>query len=462
MNKEEFRLMLQEGETQKIEFKESLEGIDKEMVAFANSSGGRILIGVDDNGAVKGVNVTNVFKSQVQDIANNCEPKVEIFFEIFGNVLIINVVEGKNKPYMCKKGFYLRMGPNSQKLPRDDILKFAIQEGSLRYDEQINHGFDFRKDFDERKFRDFLEAGNITVNLPFENILFNMKLAGKERDKYYFRNAVSLLFSKDVKKFNSSAYTTCVLFKGNTRAHIIDRKDFDGGLIEQVRDAVSFVEKNIMLTYQIKTLKRKEIPQYPVDALREGIVNAIMHRDYFEKGSNVFVYVYDDFIEIVNPGGLFGITKDQLGKVCVRRNEIIADLFKMVDFVEKAGTGIQRMKTAMREAGLKEPKIEVSDNFFMITFYGHKREELGEIAEGRDIIELNERQEKGLAYLERNEFITNTEYQELCLTTKKTATRDLTELVKLDLLVKRGITGKGTKYSLSVAKGTKGDKGDKG
>ncbi len=432
MNKEELRLILQEGETQKVEFKESMEGIDKEMVAFANSSGGRPFVGVYDNGTVKGINVTNALKSQVQDIANNCEPKVEIFFEIFENVLIVNVVEGKNKPYMCKKGFYLRMGPNSQKLPRDDILKFAIRGGSLRYDEQINPEFDFRKDFDDRKFRDFLEAGNITVNLSFENILFNMKLAERSGDKYLFRNAVSLLFSKDVKAFNSSAYTTCVLFKGNTRAHIIDRKDFDGGLIEQVMDAVNFVEKNIMLTYQIKTLKRKEIPQYPVDALREGIVNAIMHRDYFEKGSNVFVYVYDDFIEIVNPGGLFGITKDQLGKICVRRNEIIADLFKMVDFVEKAGTGIQRMKTAMQEAGLKEPKIEISDNFFMITFYGYKKEELGRISEGRDIIELNERQKKFVEMLEERGELTRVDYEKITTASKRTAIRDLS-----DLLVKR-------------------------
>ena len=427
--------MLQEGETQKIEFKENLGGLDKEIVAFANSSGGRIFIGVDDNGIVKGISVTNAFKSQVQDIANNCEPKIELSLKSFENVLIVDVAEGKNKPYMCKKGFYLRMGPNSQKLPRDDILKIAIQEGQLRYDEQIDYDFDFKEDFDERSFRDFLEAGNITVNLPFENILFNMKLAEREGSKYYFRSAVSLLFSKDVKKFNSSAYTTCVLFKGNTRAHIIDRKDFDGGLIEQVRDAISFVEKNILLTYQIKTLKRKEIPQYPVDALREGIVNAIMHRDYFEKGSNVFVYVYDDFIEIVNPGGLFGITKDQLGKVCVRRNEIIADLFEMVDFVEKAGTGIQRMKTAMQEAGLKEPKIDVSENFFMITFYGHKKEELGRISEGRDIVELNERQKKFVEMLEKREELTRVDYEKITAASKRTAIRDLNDLLMKKIVV---------------------------
>jgi len=460
MDKENFKLMLQEGETHKVEFKESQEGLDKEIVAFANASGGRILVGVKDDGTIKGLKVTNAVRSQIQDIANNCQPKVRIDLEAFENVLILNVAEGKNKPYMCKKGFFIRLGPNAQKLPRDDILKFAIREGSLRYDEQINYEFDFEKDFDKKEFKEFLETSNITVNLAFENILFNMKLAEKEGNKYFFRNAVPLLFSNDIKKFNSSAYTTCVLFKGTTRAHIIDRKDFDGGLIEQVRDAVKFVEKNILLTYQIKTLARKEIPQYPIDAIREGIVNAIMHRDYFEKGSNVFIYVYDDFIEIINPGGLFGITKNQLGTVCARRNERIADLFKMVELVEKAGTGIQRMKDAMQKAGIKEPKIEPFENFFMVTFYGRKKGELGKISEGREIIELNERQESALESFKENEFITNTEYQKVCKTTKKTASRDLAELVKLGLLVRKGITGKGTRYCLAATKETKGDKGD--
>lgn len=459
MKEKELKIILQEGETHKTEFKESLEGIDKELVAFANSSRGKILLGVRDDGTIKGINVTNALKSQVQDIANNCEPKIEISIESFKNILVVDVAEGKNKPYMCKKGFYLRLGPNSQKLPRDDILKFAIKEGSLRYDEQINKDFDFKKDFNERTFREFLKASKITVNLPTKNILVNMNLAEKQKNKQQFKNAVALMFSKDIKKFNSSAYTTCVLFKGNNRANIIDRKDFEGNLIEQVEDAIRFVEKNIMLTYQIKSLRRKEIPQYPINAVREGIVNAIMHRDYFEKGSNVFVYIYDDFIEIVNPGGLFGITKNQLGKICARRNERIADLFKMFGLVEKAGTGIQRMKDAMLKAGLKEPKIEPSENFFMITFYGHKKDELGKISEGRDIVELNERQKKALEYLKENEFITNTKYQKVCGTTKKTASRDLAELVTLGILMRRGVTGKGTSYYLATSKGTKGDKG---
>jgi len=443
MNRQELKLILQEGETSKIEFKENTRGIDKEVVAFANSSGGRIFLGVGDDNTIKGIAVTNELKSRIQDTANNCKPPIDINLSVIDgidNILIVEVLEGSNKPYMCKGGFFARIGPNSQKLSRDEILKIAIKEGKVRYDEEINTDFDLNNDFDEKRFTDFLEESGITANLPYENILINMNLAEKKKDRYYFKNAVPLFFSKNIRRFNTSAYTTCILLKGNTRSYVIDRKDFDGNLAEQVEDALRFVKKNTMLAYQIKDLVRKEIPQYPIDAIREGIVNAVMHRDYFETGSNVFVYIYDDFIEIVNPGGLFGITKDELGKICVRRNERIADLFKIRGLVEKAGTGIQRMKDAMGTAGLKEPKIEVSENFFIITFYGHKKEGLGEIAEGGEIIGLNERQKNALEYLTKHNYITTRIFSKLVSISERQARYDLNDLVKKGIILAEGKT----------------------
>lgn len=448
MNREELKLILEEGENRTTEFKENIEGLDKETVAFSNAHGGRILLGVSDSGVIKGINMTNRLKSQIQDIANNCQPRVNILIEEFDKILIIEVPEGEKKPYMCSRGFYLRIGPNSQKLSRDEILRFAIQEGGVRYDEQINTRFDLREDFDERRFSDFLKRSKITVNLPYENILANLDLAEKQEGEYYFKNAVGLFFSKNIRKFNRSAYTACILFKGRDRSHIIDRKDFDSNLVEQVEEAIRFAERNTLLAYQIKGLERKEIAQYPANAIREGIVNAIMHRDYFETGSNVFVYIYDDFIEIINPGGLFRIKKEELGKICARRNELIAELFRMLGLVEKAGTGIQRMKDAMKNAGLKKPKIDVSENFFTIRFYGHKKEELAKISEGKEIIKLNERQKKAIEFVKEKGRITNREYQKLNNTTRETAKLDLDKMSRLEIFERKG-SGRGIFYTLS-------------
>ena len=114
MNKIELRLILEEGEGYKIEFKESLTNIDREITAFANSSGGRIFLGISDNKEIKGVDLTNKLKSQIQDIANNCQPAVKIIFDDYRNILIVTVREGDDKPYKCSSGFYTRVGPNSQ------------------------------------------------------------------------------------------------------------------------------------------------------------------------------------------------------------------------------------------------------------------------------------------------------------------------------------------------------------
>ncbi|MFH1365153.1 MAG: ATP-binding protein, partial [archaeon] len=104
MNKKEFKFILSEGEGQFIEFKEKFgEGFVKEIVAFVNSIGGRIFLGVNDEGEIKGITLTNKLKSQIQDLANSCDPRIEISFEELDKVLIINVLEGKNKPYSCKE-----------------------------------------------------------------------------------------------------------------------------------------------------------------------------------------------------------------------------------------------------------------------------------------------------------------------------------------------------------------------
>src|SRR3989344_6533623 len=143
MEKKELEFILQGGESYKVEFKESINNIDKEIVAFANASGGRIFIGISDDSKIKGINITNKLKSQIQDIANNCKPSIRIFIEEIGDVLIINVEEGKDKPYECSSGFYKRIGTNSQKLKRDEIVELFKLEGKVRFDEMVNDKFDY-------------------------------------------------------------------------------------------------------------------------------------------------------------------------------------------------------------------------------------------------------------------------------------------------------------------------------
>ncbi|MEI8004527.1 MAG: ATP-binding protein, partial [Methanothrix sp.] len=156
MDAEVLQQILEEGEGQKIEFKESLANLDKELVAFANASGGRIFIGITDDRKIKGARGSNRLNSQVQDAANNCDPPVEIGMESFRDVLVINIKEGNDKPYKCGSGFYRRVGPNSQKLCRSEIIEFLKDEEKIRFDDLRNSQFVYDEHFDSKKLDRFL------------------------------------------------------------------------------------------------------------------------------------------------------------------------------------------------------------------------------------------------------------------------------------------------------------------
>src|SRR3989338_2249921 len=176
MNKKELDFILQEGEGYKIEFKESLNNLDKEIVALANAEGGRIFLGISDDNKVKGIKIDNKLKSQIQDIANNCDPAVKVGFEEFGNILIINVEESDNKLHRCKDGFYLRQGPNSQKMKTEDIKNLIFAQGKIKFDEIALADFDFN-DLDDKALDEYLDMAGIKRRTDNKSTLFNLGVA---------------------------------------------------------------------------------------------------------------------------------------------------------------------------------------------------------------------------------------------------------------------------------------------
>jgi len=369
MTKKQLQFIFEQGENYKIEFKEKFDKtMARDMVAFANVSGGKIFLGIDDKNQVKGISLTNKLKSQIQDLGRNCDPEIKISLKAKNNLIIIKVPEGDNKPYKCSKGFYLRQGPNSQKMSRDEILALAVGEGKIRFDEQICEDFDYLKDFDKDKFEHYTREAQISNILNIKDILINLSAAKLINSKLKFNNAGVLFFAKNPQRFFVDAMMDCTLFKGNDRVDILDRKIFRTGLFEQLLEAIIFCEKHLNLRYEFKGAKREEKYEIPIRAIEEAIVNSLMHRDYFFKGSHNTVYIYQDFLEISNPGGLpKGLKKQDFGKRSVRRNLIIADLFSRTKYVEKVGSGIKRMQNAAKKAGIKGPKFKFG-NFFDIIF----------------------------------------------------------------------------------------------
>ena len=365
----DLEILIQQGEGTTLEFKERLSSsLAREVVAQANTIGGRILLGVRDDGIVTGIRDSNALRARIEDIARNCDPPVNVLAQPVGEVFVVQVRESDAKPVQCSDGFFWRQGAVTQKLGRDEIRDFSRVEGVIRFDLYPCPRFRYPEDFDREKFETWLGYSGITGRLPVEDVLVNIEAAEQAGGKLLFRNAGVLFFARNVRHFFPEAYITCLLAKGTDKVHILDRKDFDGGVVADVEDALRFVERNTRTAYRIDGLRRQNIPEYPTRAVREAITNAIMHRDWFFDGANVFVEIYTDRIEVSSPGSLpKGLTLAELGRRSIRRNALVADLLHRIDFIEKAGTGIRRIRDEARELDCPEPEFE-ADSFVTVIF----------------------------------------------------------------------------------------------
>ena len=260
----------------------------------------------------------------------------------------------------------MRQGSNSQKLSTDEIRNFFNKEGKILFDEGINSEFNFGKGFSKSKFEEFVKQAKLSRTISDEDILKNLGVLTENKK---FRNAGVLFFCDNIEKFFRHAIITCVLYKGTNKYKIIDRKDFAEDTISNYNGAITFLIRNLRLEYKIETAgPREEILEIPENALREAIINAMAHRDYNERGANIQIDIYDDRVEISNPGGLVpAIKKEEFGKKSMSRNPLIFSLFKSADLVEKVGSGIGRMREAMENAKLPAPKFEFN-SFFTVIF----------------------------------------------------------------------------------------------
>jgi ATP-dependent DNA helicase RecG len=220
------------------------------------------------------------------------------------------------------------------------------------------------------------------------------------------------------------------------------KEEIRGTLAEQARRAEAFVVSNMRRGVRLEGLERIEETEYPVDVVREAIVNAVAHRDYQIRGDEIRVLMFSDRIELYSPGRLPGhVTVKNLLHERFSRNESIVQVLSDMGFIERLGYGIDRMIRLMSEAGLPTPRFEETAAGFRVTLFGPGGSLISKDVDARRWrhLGLNERQEKALAYLADKQRITNREYQELCPdVSAETIRRDLADLVSKDLLLKIG------------------------
>ena len=363
MTKEELMHLISLGEGQTIEFKRSLsEDFGREIVAFANTLGGTLLVGVDDEGRIVGVEHANRMKARIQNTAGNLEPPVRVLVETIDSVIAVTVPQSPDRPHSSGGRFYIREGATCQQMGRSRIREFFFREGLLFFDAMPSTEFELKKDLVSARYRAFARSAGISPKLEMMHALTNLRLVTHNA----MTNAGALFLCDRASRFIFSATISCALFQGTGKARILDQKKFDAAIPSMYADTLNYLQSHLNTEYIIAA-GRTERLELPEAALREAIINAIAHRDY-RNPANIQVYIFFDRIEIHNPGGLVpGLKLSDLGKRSAPRNPLLFSILYRMDFVEHVGSGINRIKDAMAEYGLPEPVIEADENWFAVT-----------------------------------------------------------------------------------------------
>lgn len=262
-------------------------------------------------------------------------------------------------------------------------------------------------------------------------------------------NAAVLFFCRNPQDFIPQSSIKLARFRGSTRMEFIDSQELQGDVYKMLDDVEKFFKRNTRLAGKIVEFKRIDIPEYPYEAVREAVINAVAHRDYVRTGGNVQIDIFYDRVEVTSPGKILpGLDIKNLEGVHETRNKVICKIFHETKDMERFGTGIAKMKHLMKEHGLYPPSLTQPGNFFRITFYGPGDKILdlvSSIPEERQIdlkkMGLNERQIEALRLMvNEKKKISNKEYVTRFNVTRKTALRDFKLLERLGYIKAEGIT----------------------
>lgn len=337
----------------------------------------------------------------------------------------------------------------------DSLVVFLEEKGVISkpsFDSMVCRDAAY-KDINEELVKDFLENRAIKrkVEIPKISIrdflVKTIKVVKVEDGILKPINAAVLFFCDNPQDFIPQSTVKIARFKGTTRIEFIDSQELTGPFYKILDDLENFFRRNTRLASKIVEFKRIDIPEYPFEAIHEGTVNAIAHRDYFRSGSNIQIDIFDDRIEITSPGELLsGLDIKHLEGVHETRNKGICKIFHETKDMERYGTGITKMKNWMRTHGLKPPAITQPGDFFRITFHGPGDKILDlvpSIPKERqtDLRELglNERQIEALRLmLNEGKKMTIKVYTNLFNISDKTAKRDMKKLVKTGFVAKIG------------------------
>ena len=436
-------------ESQNIEWKEIWKDeYLKWICGFANANGGKIFIGKNDKGEIVELKNSNKL---LEDIPNKIQNHLGIICDVILHKedekhYIEIVVKPHEVPISYKGKYHYRSGSTKQELKGASLNEFLLKKVGKTWEEALEQQATFDDILDEA-VKEFQYEAHQSQRYPmikgetdYKKIFSNLRLYKNNALK---RSAL-VLFGKDPRNYMINAFVKIGKF-GNSESELLFQEVVEANAFQLADKTIEILDKKYFKkTISYQGLNRIEISEYPYKAVRECLLNAIIHRNYF--GAPIQISIYEDKFMVWNPGNLpEELTLDDLKvkHASYPRNPIIADVFFKAGLIETWGRGTIKIIEECKNAGLPEPKFEVLNGGIAVTFFKNVLSKEKLIEKG-----LNKRQLIAVEYLKNNDFLTNSIYQDICKTSERTASRDLEQLTNKKILIKIG-EKKGTKYKLN-------------
>lgn len=448
-----------EFESSTLEFKREWKGhrqIVKAVIGFCNTYGGRLVIGVNDESSIAGLSeseLEDAMESLYQSIFDASTPHIipRLFVQHFEGraVLYVEVSEGMNKPYYLRsegvdKGTYIRLGRHTMRATSEIIQELKWQSSGIDYETMpvFKASVD---DLDQKAILQFLTArknhGEAKIN---DDTLKSYNIITYDSSRKYPSILGILLFGRNPQHYLSEAMIICSHFQGISGRETIATVDCNGSLFNQFKQAFAFIIDRIYHSFTIKGLKREDKLEIPEVAIREALLNMIVHRNYHIKAPSK-IAIYDDRIEFFSPGQFPGpISLENLkGGITYLRNSAICKILREASYIEKLGTGFIAIFSSYDKHHLKTPQIIEGENYIKCI--------LPRLPAEASVREMYSIRDEILKLFEINIEISVKEVVQKLSISRATAVRRINSLIKEGILERIGHT-KGIRYRRLIEK----------
>lgn len=376
--------IIQSGENFYIEFKEEkvkAKDLGEEIVAFANSEGGTILIGVSDDGNITGITDKKIEETIMNICRNNIVPNIIPSFEYAiindKKIVVLGIPKGLSKPYSTVDNkYYIRVGTTKRIASREELLRLFEGNGSLHFDISpvINTSI---KDLNLDVIRDYYLKYNAfdlydEEKEQVERLLINADILKELNGEKVCSVGGLLIFGKIPQRYLPQNGITFAHFNGSEISdELIDKKVIEGRIQDIAENTLTIIKNNILAPSVIKNLKRVEVEEYPKVVLREALVNSLVHRNYSIYGSKIRIFMFNDRIEFRSPGRLPNTVTTEKMKVGVSfaRNPFLVKYMENMRYIDQLGRGIPMIIKKMKSITDIEPKLEEIGEEFILTIY---------------------------------------------------------------------------------------------